>query len=434
MIARRAILKLAVGLASGTLAYGGLSRAAQQAAAGPQAAQPFDFAWLKGQAHWLASNAYQPSKDVLPPAMATLGYDQYQSIRFRTDHALWADAGLAFRLQFFHVGRNFTEPVHIYEVVDGQAREILYDPAMFEWDKSGVDPAMMKDRAGFAGFRVQFVTELAGRCRRVPGRQLFSRRRRRYAPVRPVGAGAGGRHRVPAARGISAVHLFLVRAAGEGLGNSHPLCAARLAEHRRRDALANRARRHADHEHRHGAVPAQADRALGHRPAHQHVLLWRKRSPHRERLAAGDPRFRRPVHVDRSRRVDLAAAGQSCAIAPELLLRRQSARIRPAAAGPQFRSLPGRRRVLRSAPEPVGGAESRPERRMGQGRGAARRNTDRGRDLRQHRGLLESARQAQARPGTAVQLPAVLGHEDALLVAAWRRPSRRAPASAAPSA
>ena len=158
MIARRALLKLAVGFASGPVVYGGPSRAAQQAAAGPQASQPFDFAWLKGQAHWLASNAYQPSKDALPPAMAALGYDQYQSIRFRADHSLWGDAGLAFRLQFFHVGRNFTEPVHLYEVVDGQAHEILYDPSMFEWGASGVDPATMKDRAGFAGFRVQFVT------------------------------------------------------------------------------------------------------------------------------------------------------------------------------------------------------------------------------------------------------------------------------------
>src|ERR1700684_3831653 len=91
--------------------------------------------------------------------MGKLGYDKYQSIRFRSDHALWADAGLAFRVQFFHVGRNFTEPVHLYEVIDGQSHEILYDPAMCEWDKSGLDPSVMNDRAGFAGFRVQFVTD-----------------------------------------------------------------------------------------------------------------------------------------------------------------------------------------------------------------------------------------------------------------------------------
>src|ERR1700690_103269 len=156
MIDRRALLKLAAGLAGGPLLRSGFSRAAQPQ--NPSAAQPFDFAWLKGQAHYLASGAHQPNKDALPPAMAKLGYDQYQSIRFRGDHALWGDAGLEFRLQFFHVGRNFAEPVHLYEVIDGQSREILYDPAMFDWEKSGIDPSLMKDHAGFAGFRVQFVT------------------------------------------------------------------------------------------------------------------------------------------------------------------------------------------------------------------------------------------------------------------------------------
>jgi periplasmic glucans biosynthesis protein len=165
MIARRALLKSALSLAAGSVGFADPSKAAQPTApgaaplvAGNGPTLPFDFAWLKGQAHYLASNAYQESKDVLPPAMAKLGYDQYQSIRFRGDHSLWGDLGSAFRLQFFHVGRTFNQPVHLHEVQDGQAREIIYDPAMFEWDKSGVDPASMKDRAGFAGFRVQFVT------------------------------------------------------------------------------------------------------------------------------------------------------------------------------------------------------------------------------------------------------------------------------------
>ena len=161
MLDRRAILKTALALAAGQLARAETSHAATAAGAASTAAnqaQPFDFAWLKGQAHWLSSNLYQQSREALPPVMAKLGYDQYQSIRFRSNHALWADAGLAFRLQFFQVGRNFTDPVHLYEVIDGRAREIVYDPAMFEWDKSGVDPSTMKGHPGFAGFRVQFVT------------------------------------------------------------------------------------------------------------------------------------------------------------------------------------------------------------------------------------------------------------------------------------
>ena len=165
MIRRRNVLKSALALAAGQVTHSGLSLAATASSAAPAtaatgngAAQPFDFAWLKGQAHFLASNVYQESKDSVPPAMSKLGYDQYQSIRFRGDHSLWGDAGTAFRLQFFHVGRTFSQPVHMYEVVDGQSREIVYDPAMFEWDKSGIDPSTMKDHAGFAGFRVQFVT------------------------------------------------------------------------------------------------------------------------------------------------------------------------------------------------------------------------------------------------------------------------------------
>jgi glucans biosynthesis protein len=169
MLRRREILKTAVVLATGQLTYAQLAgaAAAPQAASAPAAsaisgtgpAKAFDYAWLKGQAHYLASNPYQASTEVLPPGMARLSYDQYQSLRFKTDHSLWADAGAAFRLQFFHVGRGFSQPVHLFEIVDGQAREILYEPAMFEFEKSGIDPGQMKDHAGFAGFRVQFVTD-----------------------------------------------------------------------------------------------------------------------------------------------------------------------------------------------------------------------------------------------------------------------------------
>src|ERR1700693_4231898 len=134
MVRRRAILRSAVVLAAGRWASPEFADAAPNGAASPGASappsQPFDYAWLKGQARKLGGNAYQVSQDPLPPAMAKLSYDQYQSLRFRTDHALWGNAGLAFRVQFFHVGRSFTEPVHLFEIVDRQSREIVYDPAV----------------------------------------------------------------------------------------------------------------------------------------------------------------------------------------------------------------------------------------------------------------------------------------------------------------
>jgi glucans biosynthesis protein len=166
MIRRREILKTAIALAAGQLTRTDLAAAAAAAtapqpanAAGTGPAKAFDYAWLKGQARFLAGSAFQTSKDVLPASMVTLSYDQYQSLRFRSDHSLWGDAGLPFRVQFFHVGRGFAQAVHLYEVNNGQSREILYDPAMFEFDKAGIDPAVMRDHSGFAGFRVQFVTD-----------------------------------------------------------------------------------------------------------------------------------------------------------------------------------------------------------------------------------------------------------------------------------
>ena len=112
MLRRRAILRSAVALAAGRWACPEFAAAAPGAS---PPSQPFDYAWLKGQARKLGGNAYQVSQDTLPPAMAKLSYDQYQSLRFRTDHAIWGNAGLAFRLQFFHVGRSFTEPVRLYK-------------------------------------------------------------------------------------------------------------------------------------------------------------------------------------------------------------------------------------------------------------------------------------------------------------------------------
>jgi glucans biosynthesis protein len=164
MVRRREVLKTAIVLATGPLFCADLAEAAAAAppsagAAGTGPAKPFDYAWLKGQARFLASSAYQISKDVLPAGMVTLSYDQYQSLRFRSDRSLWGDAGLPFRVQFFHVGRGFSQAVHLYEVNNGQAREIIYDPSMFEFDKAGIDAGVMRDHAGFAGFRVQFVTD-----------------------------------------------------------------------------------------------------------------------------------------------------------------------------------------------------------------------------------------------------------------------------------
>ena len=119
------------------------------------ASQAFDYALLKGQARWLAGKDYVAPKNTLAESLASLTYDQYNNIRARADHALWADQPLDFHVQFFHTGRGFSESLKMYEVYNGQAREILYEPSMFDYDRSGLDPGKLRGKGGFAGFRIQ---------------------------------------------------------------------------------------------------------------------------------------------------------------------------------------------------------------------------------------------------------------------------------------
>ena len=120
---------------------------------------PFDFAWLKGRARSLAEKSHQPAPASLPKPLLGLGYDGYQSIRFRPDHSLWSDRPGNFRIQFFHRGEMFREAVRMYEVVDDRAQEIGYNPEFFDLSKTGLNGASLPKDLGFAGFRVQFHSD-----------------------------------------------------------------------------------------------------------------------------------------------------------------------------------------------------------------------------------------------------------------------------------
>ncbi|HYD62073.1 MAG TPA: glucan biosynthesis protein D [Noviherbaspirillum sp.] len=123
-------------------------------------ARPFDYAWLKGHARHLAGTAYRPVTAKLPAEVEKLDWDQYQAIQYRADHALWADERDRFEARFFHLGLFFKTPVQIHEVVNGQAREIAYNPGMFNYGKSGLRGSSLPKDLGFAGFRINFHTDL----------------------------------------------------------------------------------------------------------------------------------------------------------------------------------------------------------------------------------------------------------------------------------
>jgi glucans biosynthesis protein len=141
-------------LRSTTAALAALSSADLRAAAPGRESRPFDYAGLKGQARALAGTEYRPPQRLAPDVLRALTYDQYQAIRFRHDHALWAQGDGQFRLEFLHCGRGFKEPVACYELVDGVARPIRYHPDMFDLEGSGINTRKLPADLSFAGFRV----------------------------------------------------------------------------------------------------------------------------------------------------------------------------------------------------------------------------------------------------------------------------------------
>ncbi len=113
---------------------------------------PFSEAWLRDRARELAASPYRPPQPPLPEVLAELTYDQHRDIRFDPDQALWRDAGLPFHAQFFHTGWLFQTPVHIFEVQDGMAREVLYLAELFDYGRNELPP--LREDLGFAGFRL----------------------------------------------------------------------------------------------------------------------------------------------------------------------------------------------------------------------------------------------------------------------------------------
>ncbi len=122
-------------------------------------AAPFTAAAVRRAAQDLAKRTFREPDTTLPGAAASMTYEQYRGIRFKQDRALWRGQDLPFQVGFFPRGFLYRPVVEIYEVKDGQASPVPYDPDLFDYD----DPAVrVPDRLGFAGFRVHAAINRPG--------------------------------------------------------------------------------------------------------------------------------------------------------------------------------------------------------------------------------------------------------------------------------
>jgi periplasmic glucans biosynthesis protein len=112
----------------------------------------FGASTVRDLARSIAAKPYVAPANKLPDALTHLTYDQFRSIRFNPDRALWRDLKLPFQVQFFHRGFYYTDRVDIFEVAGGRANPVRYSSDLF--DMGQVPKIQTGDDIGFAGFRI----------------------------------------------------------------------------------------------------------------------------------------------------------------------------------------------------------------------------------------------------------------------------------------
>lgn len=117
----------------------------------------FDFNSFSARLKALASEDFAAAKVDLPNAFQNLDYDAYRLIQYRDEASKWAGDPSFYRLQAFHLGWLYNEPVKVFEIEDGRAVPIQFQPSDFDYHNAAIGEAAAAGTfLGVAGIRVNF--------------------------------------------------------------------------------------------------------------------------------------------------------------------------------------------------------------------------------------------------------------------------------------
>lgn len=151
LLDRRTLLEA---LAAAACVAGGTGLAAATETPKLGAPKPFSFELLKATAKRMAAAPYVGPARPAPEIVGKIDYEAWGKIRYDMDRALFADGPGRIAVSFFHLGMFFPKAVEMNVVDGGSAREILYDPALFDMPPESIARKLPKG-AGFAGLRIQ---------------------------------------------------------------------------------------------------------------------------------------------------------------------------------------------------------------------------------------------------------------------------------------
>jgi glucans biosynthesis protein len=150
---RRRYVIQALGALSAAALLPGLSFSKDESIAiAAKEATDFSAAIVHSLARELASKQFEPPKTDLPKSVK-YDHEQYRQIHFKPELAIWSSEPLPFRVELFHRGFLFANPVALHVVADGKARRLLYSPDLFTFGPR-VKPPSEGDLADFSGFRL----------------------------------------------------------------------------------------------------------------------------------------------------------------------------------------------------------------------------------------------------------------------------------------
>jgi glucans biosynthesis protein len=112
-----------------------------------------DYVAKKAEAR--AHKPFRSPRADLPDFLRKLTYDDYRQIAFRDDKALWRQEGLPFRVEFFHLGYLYQEPVHLNEFSSTHVQPVRFVPDFFDYRALHL-PKEIPANTGYAGFRVNY--------------------------------------------------------------------------------------------------------------------------------------------------------------------------------------------------------------------------------------------------------------------------------------
>jgi periplasmic glucans biosynthesis protein len=115
-------------------------------------AEEFDRNTLVARAAELAKRPYEDPIRRNAPELK-LSYDQYRSIRFRSDAAIWSNENRTFTVDLFYPGFIFNVPVNVNLVTAKMARRVVFTNDLFESDQNAL--VANGPDTGYSGFRVR---------------------------------------------------------------------------------------------------------------------------------------------------------------------------------------------------------------------------------------------------------------------------------------